>query len=124
MITWICTARDPIDTDTVLTQRTKHITTGELNSGSGHGGRREALKGARCVHTDLRAMGAGSLRQGALINVHTAFLWGPSVALVTTGEITAQLCVVTGETVTDEAFLTDTGHRVAEEGVVSLCFDG
>ena len=69
-------------------------------------------------------MGAGSLQEGALINVHTAFLWGPSVALVTTGGITAQLCVVTGEAVADEAVLTDTGHRLAEEGVVSLRFDG
>lgn len=124
MTTGVSTAHCPIVTDAVHAWRAIGVSTTEQDrlwrgdrSGAGW-----------TLHADERAWGvlanlswcAGRVPEGALINIYTAPLCWPVVTLATARGVAAELCVVAGETITNEAIFTDTSEALAGKGVSSF----
>jgi hypothetical protein len=76
--------------------------------------RHQAVEGSGGVLTDLRRA-AGLVWEGTLVNVHTAQLRGPAVTLTTAGAFSAEVKVVAGDAVANEAILTG-----ASDGLESI----
>lgn len=123
MITGVSTARCPIVTDAVHAWRASGVSTTEQDrpwrgDRSGAGWTLSADERAWGVLTNL-SWCAGRVREGALINIYTAPLCWPVITLATARGAAAELCVVAGETITNEAMFTDTCEALAGKGVSS-----